>query len=525
MKDTIDESMTAFETAVADSVELLKSSAALAGAAAQTSNAAATMLEKTAKKYSWKAMVSPDPAMSGDMVTLTLQGQPRLSPTLDIYSWDNDIIMNDIVLEDAEGKGVYSYNFETDQRFTPGKGYTFVIVEATTEGFAAGSGMVESMSLSTIAGLASAAPEAARAAKSALDAIKAVEAVVISGENINIALTLKNLKESVDALPATMAKEGPSARMTQAVDDISNRLKRLAGEEGYDFSTILETAMSESPTLKDMRARTDSINEVVDILQQIFEAKFGGKESPFVSTSLQTGSVKFRIAAVNPSKTKAQKMLIKYYLPVEAKPKDVISTGGLDLEYDPEKGIYYAYKTDLELAPAEVRVFEVHVEDVWMVPENSLTELRDRADVILKKLENTDYYSKAKAIADIIYPKLDEIRKTQADENVSRETHIGIYRQNLGVVTNTKEDIAKMEKILVTAGGPPAPEMLAKTKIKANEPTKTMTWILIFVIMIFIGLLTAVLFFTWMRQARITKEALLDSKNSAFPDQSEENKI
>ncbi|MFH1190245.1 MAG: hypothetical protein V1682_06095 [Candidatus Omnitrophota bacterium] len=524
MKDTIDESMMAFESAVADSVDLLKSSAALAGAAAVTSDLSAKMLESTAKKYSWKAMVSPDPAMAGDTVTLTLQGQPSLSPMLDIYSWDNEIILNDVPLEDPEGKGVYSYDFEADGRFMPGKGYTFVIVEETTQGFAAGSGMVESMSLSTIAGLASAAPEAARVAKNALDAIKAVEAVVISGENINIALTLKNLKESVDALPATMAKEGPSARMTQAVDDISSRLKKLAGEEGYDFGTMLETAISESPTLNEMRTRTDSINEVVAILQQIFEAKFGGKEAPFTSTSLQTGSVKFRIAAVNPSKIKAQKMTIKYYLPAEAKPKDVISTGGLDLEYDPEKGIYYAYKVDVELAPAEVRVFEVHVEDVWMVPEDNLTELKTRTDSILAKLEKTDYYGQAKAIADIIYPRLDEIRRSQADENVSRETHIGVYRQNVESVAKTKEDIGRLEKILVTAGGPPAPDMLAKTKIKANEPTKTMTWILIFVIMIFIGLLTAVLFFTWMRQAHITKEALLESKNSAFPDQMAEEK-
>ena len=42
------------------------------------------------------------------------------------------------------------------------------------------------------------------AAKKALDAIKAVEAVLISGESINIALTLKNLKDSVEELPTVM---------------------------------------------------------------------------------------------------------------------------------------------------------------------------------------------------------------------------------------------------------------------------------------------------------------------------------
>jgi flagellar basal body-associated protein FliL len=60
--------------------------------------------------------------------------------------------------------------------------------------------------------------------------------------------------------------------------------------------------------------------------------------------------------------------------------------------------------------------------------------------------------------------------------------------------------------------------MLAKTRIKAEEPTKTMTWIVIFIIIIFTGLLAGVLFFTWHRQARITKEELLSAKKSAFPE-------
>jgi hypothetical protein len=75
-----------------------------------------------------------------------------------------------------------------------------------------------------------------------------------------------------------------------------------------------------------------------------------------------------------------------------------------------------------------------------------------------------------------------------------------------------------MEKILVTAGGPAAPEMLAKTKIKADSPSKTMTWIVIFIIIVFIGLLTTVLFFTWQHQSRITTDTLAESKKSAFTD-------
>jgi hypothetical protein len=175
------------------------------------------------------------------------------------------------------------------------------------------------------------------------------------------------------------------------------------------------------------------------------------------------------------------------------------------------------YKSSIELSPTEVRVFEVEVNDIWFIPDNSLKEVRERVNSIMQYLEKTEYYARAKEIADTIEPRLQEIATTQADENVSRSQHIGIYRQNQITLTQIKEDIAKLEKILATAGGPLAPEMLAKTKIKAESPTKTMTWIVIFIIIIFVGLLAGVLFFTWHRQTRLAREELLAAKKASFP--------
>ncbi|MFH1640725.1 MAG: hypothetical protein ABIA66_02045, partial [Candidatus Omnitrophota bacterium] len=287
---------------------------------------------------------------------------------------------------------------------------------------------------------------------------------------------------------------------------------------------LLEDALSGSPTIKDMRAKTDAINSVIDLLMQIFEAKFGGLDSPVISTSLQPGSVKFRVVALNPSKVRTQMVQVKTYLPEEVQPKDIMDLGGLELEYDPDKSIYYVYRPNLELAPGEMRSFEVEVEDIWFVSEKTVGDIRERAGAILERLERTEYYSKAKEIADTIYPRLDEIIELQSDETVSRQQHIGIYRQNLLAIDQIKEDLAKMEKIIVTAGGPPAPEMLA-TNVQAEAPSRMMTWIVIFIIIVFVGLLAAVLFFTWQRQARTSQRELLSAKRSAFPGpQDEENK-
>ncbi len=233
-------------------------------------------------------------------------------------------------------------------------------------------------------------------------------------------------------------------------------------------------------------------------------------------------NVTFRYIAVNPSATKTQTVPIKKYLPEEVTPKDIIDSGGLDIEYDENVSLYYAYSEGVELAPKEIRTFEVEVSDIWIVPESELSELANRTDAVLAHLDGTEFYEKAREISDTIYPRLEDIRKAQLDDTISRPQHIGIYRNNLITVGEIKEDIARMEKILVTAGGPPAPEMLAKAKIKSEAPTKTMTWIVIFVIITFLGLLGGVMFFTWHHQARVTKEALAESKKAAFPGPEEE---
>jgi len=227
-------------------------------------------------------------------------------------------------------------------------------------------------------------------------------------------------------------------------------------------------------------------------------------------------NVTFKFIVVNPSTTKAQEIQVKQYLPKEVTPDDIVDLGGLDLEYDTDKATYYVYKNSLPLAPKEIRTFEVEIRDVWLVPESELSLFEKQTKSILTYFENTPYYAQGKVLADGVITALNTIRRSQVSETDTREQHIGIYRENLQALARVKEDIARMEKILVTAGGPQAPEMLASAKIKADAPSKTMTWIVIFVIIIFIGLLGGVMFFTWQRQSRLTKEALLESKKAAF---------
>jgi len=518
MIDSVNYTLSSFENRTYAAIASLETGANATLNASQNATLAAAALEATAMKFSWDGTVSPDPALTGEEITLSIQGPSGYLPLLNIYDYENTAIIRDQYLTESIG-GLYSYTFEADSRFPVGKAYTYIVSEQVTSGLVTGSGYVESMSMTTVAGLASAAPQAERAAKKALDAIKAVEAVLVSGDNINIALTLKSLKDTIETLPEALARDvGSTKQMSTTLNSIADKLAAIGLEEGFDFTDLLEEALGESPTIKDVRNKTDAINAIVELLLAIFENKFGGVDAPVVSTSLLPGSVRFRIIAVNPSKVKTQRVQIRSYLPQEVTSKDIMDLGGLDLEYDESKGIYYAYRGEVELAPSEVRAFEVEVRDVWLIPERQLNDLNNRTEVIMAHLSVTEYAEKAQEIADSVYKRLKDVKASQEDDTVSSTRHIGIYRENLETLNEVKQDMARMEKLLSTAGKPLAPELLKKTKIKSDEPSRTMTWVVIFTLVIFLGLLASVLYFTWLRQARLTREELLASKRSAFPE-------
>lgn len=237
-----------------------------------------------------------------------------------------------------------------------------------------------------------------------------------------------------------------------------------------------------------------------------------------VYKSVKSENVYFKFTAINPSKEKEQTLMVKKYLPDEVKPSDIVSLGELKLEYDTSKSRYYLYKEEVSLKPKEIRTFEVEVLDVWLVPEEELLGLKKQTDRTLDHLIDTSYGVRAKEIAETIYARLDKIRVSQNDDELSRELHIGLYRENLIVVDKVKEDIFKMEKLLVKAGGPNAPEMLEDKKVISDSPSKNMAWIVIFSIIVFSVLLSGVLFFAWHSQVKITKDTLMAAKKSSFPE-------
>ena len=113
-------------------------------------------------------------------------------------------------------------------------------------------------------------------------------------------------------------------------------------------------------------------------------------EKPVVKTWYEQGSIKIKIAAVNPSKDSAQKVMVEAFLPKEIVPVDIISAGGLELTFDYEKSLYKVYK-EITLKPEETKIFEVEMKDIWLIPPPELDVLKEHTAQMQKLLEKTAY--------------------------------------------------------------------------------------------------------------------------------------
>ena len=216
--------------------------------------------------------------------------------------------------------------------------------------------------------------------------------------------------------------------------------------------------------------------------------------------------VTISVVVVNPSAEKTQTIPVKIDLPQEVTPDGVIDNGGLILEYDDKRSLYFLYDKEVELKPKETKVFTVLVKDVWNIQKSELNQLRAQADAVLKKLKDSEYYDSAKAVVDSINQRLDAIDTTQSDESVTQKRRIGNYRNHLLILQKIRQDIAELEKLLQFKGGVPIPEMLEESKLKSDAPSTKTTWLIIIVIMAFLGMVGGQFFYTWHKRAKAEQD-------------------
>jgi len=134
------------------------------------------------------------------------------------------------------------------------------------------------------------------------------------------------------------------------------------------------------------------------------------------------------LVAVNASETESKEKEVKYYLPKELTPEDVLDSGQLKVDYDVEKSRYFVYG-EFMFQPKESRTFKIRVNDVWRVTGEEIdvmkTQLEENFSFIDENHENYDEIVEAK---DKIVAQLDFILAQQSNYSANIGRRIEEYR-------------------------------------------------------------------------------------------------
>ncbi|MFH1782524.1 MAG: hypothetical protein ABH848_02795, partial [Candidatus Omnitrophota bacterium] len=237
------------------------------------------------QRYSWTSLVYPETVLVNDYITVQAVGIRGLKPTVTLYNSKAEIIMTDKLTELTANPGVYEFTTKANNSFDIGKAYTYEINISLTDTKLTGSGTVTGTTIDTIAGLASSAPTAAAQAKKAVDALAALSNVLLTndGATINIALALKQVQNAVENFPSIMQKHGGGSVLAAALGDIEDTLNRIAGEEGYSMEEVIGKALSNNPTLKEVKQKTQAVGDGVKVLRSMFEDIHGIDDAVIIS--------------------------------------------------------------------------------------------------------------------------------------------------------------------------------------------------------------------------------------------------
>ncbi len=184
---------------------------------------------------------------------------------------------------------------------------------------------------------------------------------------------------------------------------------------------------------------------------------------------VQAANVTINLVAVNGSEEKKEYPL-KYYLPPEITPDDIVNTGDLKVGYDIDKGQYYVQGKVL-LGPKESKTIKIEVHDVWRISKKEVDVLKKQIEDNVKFQEGTDYYETAKILGKNMIQKLDYILKQQENYSGDIARRIEEYKAHRNILNEIRKDAFSLQYFQST-NPPPQEKDTVTFMIEVSNPSK-----------------------------------------------------
>jgi len=181
--------------------------------------------------------------------------------------------------------------------------------------------------------------------------------------------------------------------------------------------------------------------------------------------TVSNAQIKIKFIVLNPSQTERQVIPVKYYLPPDIKPVDVVDTGGLTVDYDVEEGLYYV-NGQVELGPKETKTFIIDVRDVWKIPEEKLALIRERAESKIASIESSPQPLPGKELADSILKRVKDIEESQGTDKPISE-RVESFQVNKIRIDAIENDLMVLNGI---TAAPEKDERIVSIRVEVQNP-------------------------------------------------------
>lgn len=219
--------------------------------------------------------------------------------------------------------------------------------------------------------------------------------------------------------------------------------------------------------------------------------------------------VVFKIKLDNPAGSERE-IPLKAYLPAEVLPEDVDPDDRLDVRYDDERGACFVESREGIKVPAgESVLIDVTMSNRWVINPTRLEGLVNRATNVQAVTEGImDSISR---MAAGLAGQLAEIGEWRAPEEFNAD-YVAEYRRQVGRLDDIERAIMRLEELLK----PRKQQTVFPAKVLENvqAPSRSTTWIIIYIVLGFLALVSLLFFLRWYGKAGDERLAGLDEESS-----------
>ncbi len=185
------------------------------------------------------------------------------------------------------------------------------------------------------------------------------------------------------------------------------------------------------------------------------------------------GKLVLKIQAANPSTSTPQVVEIRTSLPERITTNDIINLAGLELGYDVKSDTYFVHG-QIPLAPKEIAVREVELNDIWTLDDASLQTLVARSQSMAEMLGGTEHAETAATARESVKAGVATILARQTENRISMVPpvrHIQAYEANRKALQEVKQQVGAIENLVLASGMNPGDTLVGEDR-RAGAPRR-----------------------------------------------------